>query len=108
MNKTAIMPLQEKPDTICNCDPDYCVAFAAVHVLKHDEGIAPSNYRIRTTDETCIGSGVSAYKCPSKSLSLERKEILRDPPRGGREYMRKILSDFGKARARRNFDGRGA
>jgi NAD-dependent dihydropyrimidine dehydrogenase PreA subunit len=147
--------MQEKPDTICNCDPDYCVAFAAFHVLKHDEGMTPSNYRIRTTDETCIGCGlcvkrcpmealklenipevkdretwvarddgsqkklinktgkvsvlnpkfcigcgVCAYKCPSKSLYLERKEVVHDPPKDGRDFMRRILTDFGKAQSR--------
>jgi NAD-dependent dihydropyrimidine dehydrogenase PreA subunit len=48
----------------------------------------------------CIGCGVCAFKCPSKSLILERKEVIHNPPRDGREFMKNVLSDFGKARAK--------
>ena len=53
----------------------------------------------------CIGCGVCAYKCPSKSLVLERKEVIQDPPKDGREYMRIVLDDFAKARSGEELKG---
>jgi len=148
--------MQEKPDTICNCDPHCCIAFEAVHKLKHTDGMTPSNYLVRTNDETCIGCGlcvkrcpmealrmedmpeakgrvtmvasdngggekkvtnkkgqvsvinrdlcigcgVCAYRCPSKSLVLERREEVHHPPKDVREFMKGIMTDFQEARAR--------
>jgi Pyruvate/2-oxoacid:ferredoxin oxidoreductase delta subunit len=145
--------MQEGPDTICNCDPCCCVQIEAFHKLKHAEGMTPSNYRVRTNRETCvgcglcvrrcpmealhledfpeakdritvvatetksgkkelknkrgrvsvvnpdfcIGCGVCAYKCPSYSLVLERREVIHHPPTDVREYTRLVMADFAAA-----------
>jgi len=49
--------------------------------------------------EFCIGCGVCAYKCPTKSLVLERREVIEAPPKDVREYTRLVLADFAAARA---------
>ena len=147
--------MQEAPDTLCNCDPHCCLMFEAFHKLKHAEGMAPSNYRVRTQSETCIGCGlcvkrcpmealhledcpeargrvtvveaavekekkklknksgkvaavnpdfcigcgVCAYKCPSKSLMLEKLDAIRHPPKDMREYMKLFMADFAEAQS---------
>jgi formate hydrogenlyase subunit 6/NADH:ubiquinone oxidoreductase subunit I len=148
---------EEGPDTICNCDPCCCIFFEAFHKLKHSMSLNPSNYRVRTNRETCvgcglcvrrcpmealyledcpeakdrvtvvaaenksgqkelknkrgrvslvntdlcIGCGVCAYKCPSKSLVLERQEVIHHPAKDAREYTRLFIADFVAARAQR-------
>jgi len=47
----------------------------------------------------CIGCGVCAYKCPSNSLVLERKEVIEHPPKDMREHMRLVMADFAAGRA---------
>lgn len=147
--------MQEAPDTLCNCDPHCCLMFEAFHKLKHAEGMAPSNYRVRINSETCIGCGlcvkrcpmdalnledcpeakervtavdvagekekkelknksgkisvvnpdfcigcgVCAYKCPSKSLILEKLDAIRHPPKDMREYMRLFMADLAEAQS---------
>ncbi len=46
----------------------------------------------------CIGCGVCAYKCPTKSLALECREVINYPPKDAREYTRLIMADFAAAR----------
>ena len=142
----------QQPDTICNCDPDCCMFFEAVHKLKHAKGISSSNYRVRIDRDTCIGCGlcvkrcpmyalqledapeakdrvtvvvtddkakkalknrkgkvsavnpdqcigcgVCVYKCPSKSLVLERREVLEDPPQHARELAQRVMTEMAAA-----------
>ena len=44
--------------------------------------------------DICIGCGVCAYKCPTESLVLERREVVEHPPKNGREYMKLVTADF--------------
>ena len=44
--------------------------------------------------DLCIGCGVCAYKCPTKSLVLERREIIEVPPKDAREYVKRVVTDF--------------
>jgi Pyruvate/2-oxoacid:ferredoxin oxidoreductase delta subunit len=45
--------------------------------------------------EYCIGCGVCAYKCPSKSLILKRNEVEHHPPETGRDWMVQFTSQSG-------------
>ena len=49
--------------------------------------------------DLCIGCGVCAYKCPTKSLVLERREVIEEPPKNAREYVGLVMADFAAARA---------
>ena len=40
----------------------------------------------------CIGCGVCAYKCRSRSLTLERKEVEHHPPQTGRDWLGKFMT----------------
>ncbi len=41
----------------------------------------------------CLGCGVCVHKCPSDSLTLERKEEIVDPPKNVREYGMRFMAD---------------
>lgn len=43
--------------------------------------------------DLCIGCGVCAYKCPSKSLTLVRNEIEHHPPQTGRDWVMQYVTD---------------
>ncbi|MFC1965881.1 hypothetical protein ACFLWI_02900 [Chloroflexota bacterium] len=90
---------KEGADTICNCCRCCCLWFDAYYKLKHSMSLSPSNYRVRTNPDICIGCGVCAYKCSSQSLMLERREVIKGPPKDGREYTRLVVADFAAARA---------
>ncbi len=62
---------REGPDTICNCCPCCCVFLEAFHKLKHAQGMAPSDYRVRIDRDTCIGCGLCVKRCPMEALKLE-------------------------------------
>jgi len=61
---------QEGVDTICNCCKCCCIWFEAFHKLGHSMSVNPSNYRVRTTPETCIGCGLCASRCPMEAIQL--------------------------------------
>ena len=44
--------------------------------------------------ELCIGCGVCAYKCPTQSLVLERREVITYPPKDGRELGELVAADL--------------
>lgn len=48
----------------------------------------------------CIGCGVCAYKCPSKSLILEKMAAINHPPKDMREYMRLFMADLAEAQSK--------
>ena len=62
--------VQDLPDTICNCDPECCLYFEAIHKLKHKEGMTSSNYRVHVNCDTCIGCGLCVKRCPMDALHL--------------------------------------
>ena len=43
--------------------------------------------------DLCIGCGVCAYKCPSKSLTLVRNEVEHHPPQTGRDWVMQYVQD---------------
>jgi ferredoxin len=47
----------------------------------------------------CIGCGVCAYKCPTKSLKLERREAIEHPPKDAGEWMKQWFDDHKAAQA---------
>ncbi len=49
--------------------------------------------------DLCIGCGVCAYKCPTESLVLERRQVIAEPPKDVREYARLVVADFTDKRA---------
>jgi NAD-dependent dihydropyrimidine dehydrogenase PreA subunit len=51
--------------------------------------------------DICIGCGVCAYKCPTQSIILERREFIKHPPKDIREYMKLVTADFVAAREQR-------
>ncbi len=67
----AISNWQEGADTICNCCTCCCLFFEAYHLLKHHKSHDISNYRVRTTPETCKACGLCVERCPMEALRLE-------------------------------------
>lgn len=51
------------------------------------------------SQDLCIGCGVCAYKCPTNSLVLERRETIQDTPKDAHEYTKLVAADFAAARA---------
>ena len=43
--------------------------------------------------DLCIGCGVCAYKCPTKSLALEHREVIQHPPQTGRDWVMQFFAD---------------
>lgn len=52
----------------------------------------------RVNIDLCIGCGVCAYKCPTKSLMLERRAVIQHPPLTGRDYIMQFMRDLEAAR----------
>jgi ferredoxin len=46
----------------------------------------------KANTDLCIGCGVCAYKCPSKSLTLTRNEAVHHPPQTGRDWMMQFIT----------------
>jgi len=67
----AISNWEKGADTICNCCKCCCLFFEAYHVLKHDKSHDVSNYRVRTSPETCKACGLCVERCPMDALRLE-------------------------------------
>ena len=49
--------------------------------------------------DLCIGCGVCAYKCPSNSMVLKKREVIHHPPKDVREYMKMVMTDFAAAQS---------
>jgi NAD-dependent dihydropyrimidine dehydrogenase PreA subunit len=57
--------------------------------------------------DLCIGCGICAYKCPTQSLVLERRETIQDTPKNPREYVELVMADFAAGRRVQPEPGRG-
>jgi NAD-dependent dihydropyrimidine dehydrogenase PreA subunit len=62
---------EEKPDTICNCDPIYCTMFRPYHLLGHSQSMNQSNYQVRVAPESCKACGLCVKRCPMDALELK-------------------------------------
>jgi len=78
----------DKPDTICNCCPDYCMWFEAYHKLGHGKSVDPSNYLVKTAPGKCKACALCVKRCPMDAIQLKvhpeaknkfRKAISVDP-----------------------------
>ena len=67
----AISNWEKGADTICNCCKCCCLFFEAYHVLNHHKSHDVSNYRVRTSPETCKACGLCVQRCPMDALRLE-------------------------------------
>ncbi|MBT4090916.1 MAG: 4Fe-4S dicluster domain-containing protein [Deltaproteobacteria bacterium] len=63
--------VEETPDTICNCDLEYCTYFKPYHQLGFDKSHEPSNYLVSTTPNTCKACGLCVKRCPMDALQLK-------------------------------------
>ena len=91
--------VSDRPDTLCNCCKDCCLMFEAFHILKHAEGMAPSNYLARSDAESCIGCGTCVRRCPMEAIHLE------DHP-GARDRVTRITTEDGNVKELKNKTGK--
>ncbi|MBW2632841.1 MAG: 4Fe-4S binding protein [Deltaproteobacteria bacterium] len=63
--------MEKNPDTICNCDLEYCTYFKPYHQLGLDKSHDPSNYQVSATPETCKACGLCVKRCPMDALQLK-------------------------------------
>ncbi len=61
----------ENPDTICNCDIEFCTYFKPYHQLNHDKSMDPSNYLALPKTETCKACGMCVKRCPMDAIQLK-------------------------------------
>jgi len=90
---------QQKPDTICNCCRDCCIWFMSMKRYGHSGSLTPSNFQVRTNDETCTGCGLCVKRCPMEALHLEDSPAAR-----GRKTT--IIDERGKERQLTNKTGK--
>ncbi len=62
---------QKNPETICNCDLDYCTFFKPYHHLGHEKTHDASNYVVASTPETCKACSLCVRRCPMDAIQLK-------------------------------------
>ncbi len=62
---------EKNPDTICNCDLEYCTFFKPYHQLGFEKSQDASNYLVKSTVETCKACGLCVKRCPMDALQLK-------------------------------------
>jgi Na+-translocating ferredoxin:NAD+ oxidoreductase subunit B len=62
---------EENPETICNCDPEYCNYFKSYHQMGFDKSIDPSNYQVAVSVEACKACGLCVKRCPMDAILLK-------------------------------------
>lgn len=60
----------ENPQTLCNCDLEYCTMFKPYHQLGFDKSLEKSNYQVAVTPETCKACSVCVRRCPMDAIQL--------------------------------------
>jgi NAD-dependent dihydropyrimidine dehydrogenase PreA subunit len=77
----------ENPETICNCDLEYCTFFKPFHQLDFDKSMDKSNYLVEATPETCKACGVCVRRCPMDAIQL------RFSARSTNKYRKAVVVD---------------
>lgn len=62
---------QDHPETLCNCDLEYCTYFKPYHQLNFDKSVEKSNYQAETTPETCKACCLCIRRCPIDAIQLK-------------------------------------
>jgi NAD-dependent dihydropyrimidine dehydrogenase PreA subunit len=62
---------EENPETLCNCDLEYCTMFKPFHQLNFDKSMDKSNYLVESTPETCTACGLCVKRCPMDAIQLK-------------------------------------
>jgi Pyruvate/2-oxoacid:ferredoxin oxidoreductase delta subunit len=62
---------EENPETICNCDLEYCTFFKPFHQMGHDRSMDSSNYRAAVSSETCTACSQCIRRCPMDAIQLK-------------------------------------
>ena len=60
----------ENPETLCNCDLEYCTMFKPYHQLDFDKSLEKSNYQVAATPETCKACALCVRRCPMDAIQL--------------------------------------
>ena len=60
----------ENPETLCNCDLEYCTMFKPYHQLDFDKSLDKSNYQVAATPETCKACALCVRRCPMDAIQL--------------------------------------
>lgn len=62
---------ENKPDTLCNCDIEYCTVFKPFHQMGFDQSMAKSNYLAEADPETCSACVLCVKCCPMNAIELK-------------------------------------
>lgn len=62
---------EENPDTICNCDLEFCTFFKPYHQLDFDKSMEKSNYLVEVAPEACKACGLCVKRCPMDAIQLK-------------------------------------
>ena len=62
---------EEAPETICNCDLEYCTFLRPYHQLGFDKSMDQSNYVVQVTPETCKACGLCVKRCPMDAIQMK-------------------------------------
>lgn len=61
----------KSPETLCNCDLEYCTFFKPYHQLDFDKSVDKSNYQVEVTPETCKACSLCIRRCPMDAIQMK-------------------------------------